>query len=452
MSVTGVDLGVSGLASGVDTSGIVDKLMAIERAPLQRMQLEQIRAETRKSLLGDISTRLTALRGAAADLRLSSIWADTQSVESSDTTRLTAVRVGGAGAGGYEVAITQLARAEQRTYTYTASASATTLTISGVDVQVGANATLDDVVNAINATADVPVYAVAAGGALVLSAKTTGAAVAPATAVFTAGGTTIAEDTTKAKAGQGAIVEVDGVQLTSKTNVTRDLVPGLELTLKALTPSGATVSVSVGSPGPDRDAIKAKLNAFIDQYNSTVDFIRAKLAEKYVVAPTTSGDASSGALQSDDGLQSLLSQMRSLIATPEIASIGISTGNATGGAPSADALAGKLVLDSAKLDAALTADPANVRTIVGAQSGVSGFSQAFTDLLDSATRSDGLLDAESDGADAALARLRDSIDETQRRLDAKEARLKASFAAMESALAQAQAQGNWLAGQLAGLS
>ena len=74
-----------------------------------------------------------------------------------------------------------------------------------------------------------------------------------------------------------------------------------------------TTSVTVGSPAPDKAAIKDKVQAFVDQYNSTIDFIRAELTEKRVPNATTDTDARKGSLFGDPQLTGLLSQLRSAI-------------------------------------------------------------------------------------------------------------------------------------------
>ena len=42
-------------------------------------------------------------------------------------------------------------------------------------------------------------------------------------------------------------------------------------------PQGGGTTVAVGPPAPDTDAVKAKVKAFVEQYNSTIDLIRSKL-------------------------------------------------------------------------------------------------------------------------------------------------------------------------------
>src|SRR3954468_20969670 len=112
-------LNLSGLASGVDTNSIVDQLMAIERQPRTRLQWRQSAIEARQNALKDVDTRLTNLLNAAKALRDVVTWTDSQTVSSSDPTKVTARRLSSAPAGPATVDVTQLATTEQRTYAYT---------------------------------------------------------------------------------------------------------------------------------------------------------------------------------------------------------------------------------------------------------------------------------------------------------------------------------------------
>ena len=446
--------GLSGLASGVDTSSLVEQLMAIERQPQQRMQLNKRVSEARETALRDVMSRLKNLLTAAADLRSAGLWADTQTVDTSDATKVTAKRVSGAGPGGYQIRPTQLARAEQRTYDYVQSGSATQITIGGVTVDIAAGADVNAAASAINSTSGSPVYAVAVAGQLVLSSRQTGAANG-----FTASGSQVTEDAAKEKLGLDASYRLDGVVKTSASNVITDAIPGVEITLKGV--ATANVTVTVGPPAADPAAVKAKVKAFVEQYNSTVDFIRSKLNEKRPVNPSTETDAMKGLLQGDTMLSGLLSRLRTTVteqfagnpaAYDQMSEIGVSTAAANGsGTLNQDAIAGKLQFDEAKFDAAMAGNPLAVRQLLGAQSGFSGFAQAIEGWLSPATGAGGTMDGRIAQADAEQKRLSDSIANMDRRLEVRQRQLKSYFAAMESAMSAAQQQSQWLAGQLAGL-
>ena len=112
---------LSGLASGLDTASIIDQLMAVERQPRTRIEMRQASEQARRDGLNQVPTQLKTLQDAATALRSAATWADTQTATSTDTTKLDVTRTGGAGPGGYDIAITRLASSTQRTYSYVAA-------------------------------------------------------------------------------------------------------------------------------------------------------------------------------------------------------------------------------------------------------------------------------------------------------------------------------------------
>jgi flagellar hook-associated protein 2 len=118
---------------------------------------------------------------------------------------------------------------------------------------------------------------------------------------------------------------------------------------------------------------------------------------------------------------------------------------ATGGASTDDAKAGRLVLDESKLTSALDGDWTAVKSFF------EGFDDQVAAFVKTQTGGSGVIDARLKGSDRTVSRIQEQIDATNLRLDKKEQRLKAQFAAMELALQNSQTQQAWLSGQLAAL-
>ena len=235
----------------------------------------------------------------------------------------------------------------------------------------------------------------------------------------------------------------------------RSAVAGLELTLKAT----GTSAVTVSAPGPDPEAVKFKVKAFVSQYNSTIDFIRGKLEEQPVKGATTRTDAAKGVLYGDSQLEGVLNQLRNLVSdavpgrTGDIKSLrdlGVSTGKATGGASSADSLDGKLVLDEAVLTSALESDRLDVKSFL--TDPTTGISGRLTALLEPLAKVGGLVDQRATQAGKQAGDVESQMTAMTARLELKQERLKAQFAAMEAAMMESQATSSWLSAQLAGLS
>jgi flagellar hook-associated protein 2 len=442
-------LALSGLASGVDTSGIVDQLMAIDRQAVTRLGLRKTAVQARSDNLGTVSTKLAALKAAAADLQAASLWADTQTVEASDPARLGVARTGGTGPGGYAVDVQRMASAARRTFAYTPQASDQTFTVAGKSFTVPAGATIQQVADQLNTTQGSPVYAAVvadpvAGEQLVISSRATGQG-----SVFTLSAAGFTEDAARARVtGLDALVSVDGAAAAEHpTNTLSGAIPGLTLTLKGVTAS--PVGVTVGAPGADQAAVKAKVKAFVTAYNDVVTTVRGFTDERPVAGAATATDAKKGQLFGDTGLLGTLTRLRQTV-SGAVAGLGISTGAGSGGASTPDAKLGKLTLDETKLTAAL-ADPDRLRGLLD------GFATDVTAVVkqqigSGAGTSTGVIAERVDASSRELRSLTAQADATSRRLDDKEKRLRAQFAAMETALQNAQTQQAWLAGQLASLA
>jgi flagellar hook-associated protein 2 len=445
-------LRLGGLASGLDTEAVLAQLLSAERAPRSRYERQVDVVEARKSTLADIASRLRALKTAVADLRSPTLFTDTQTVETSDATRVGVARTGGVGTGAYAVKVHAVAAAEQQRYTYAAQAGQTTISLGGHSTTIAANATIDDAVTAINADKDAKVWASkTAANELVFSWRDTG---------DVADGVRVTGDALTyagmVREGRNADFEIDGVRNTTSTSNTITSLPGLTLTLKA--PTAADVQITVGPPGPDQSKIKDKVKAFVEAYNAANDLMRTELREDKVRNAANRVDRGKGALRGDPAIQTLQSQLRqalqtvvgSTAAADQLADLGITTGSSTGaGTFSADAVNGKLVLDEAKLTETLAANPTAVKELLGGTG--AGVAQALESILEQAVGTDGTFAERAKSADAELTRLRASMSAFDERLELREKNLRAMFTRLEASLAQSQSQGSQLGAQLARL-
>jgi flagellar hook-associated protein 2 len=432
-------LGLSGIASGMDTDTIISQLLAIERQPRNRLVLADTRAQQREAGLKDIATKLGAVRDAANALKGSTVWLNVQKTTSSDPARIGVSAEAGAAPGTRLLEVSQLARTAQHAFTYAPSLSTQTITVGAFSLTVDPESTAATVAAAINDREDAPFSAVVAAGKLVLTSRTSGAAndfsIEPTPL--------LGEVAAYARPGLDALYTLDGIaQPPRSSNVITDAILGVEVTLKATTTS--PISITVSDPAPDTDGVKAKVNAFVTAYNSAIDHIRGKLGEKRVKDPTTTSEAGKGMFASDTMLSGVLSAMRSQIGN--LAAFGISTGAAKAGTTfSPESVAGKLTLDDTKLTAALAAgDTGTLRTALD------GLGQRLSDVITPVAGAQ--VTSALSGVTAQRKRVADEIARTDVRLASREQRLRAQFTAMESALAASQAAQSQLSSQLAGLA
>ena len=460
---------IGGIASGLDTNTIIGQLLAIERQPEVRMAQRQAVEEARQNALRDVNTRLANLQSAIAGLRDVGTWGDVQSVTSSDTANLDVERTGGAAAGGYQIQVTQLARAHQVTQSTGLAAAAADDVLhiavgagTAVDVSVSAGDSLQTIAGKINSANGIQVYASVVNSKLVLSGKVTGGANTIAvTADF---GLDAALGFAQSLSARDAQYTVDGGAVqTSASNVVSSAIPGITLTFKGVMAQAA--SVVVGSPQPDTDAIKSKIQSFVDQYNSTVDFIYGKLKEQKVVNPTTADDRAKGVLNADPGLESLLTSLREAVGDVfsgaaadlnNLSLVGLSTGSSVGsGSLNQDSIEGRLSLDSDKLATALSTRLYDVKRLFTNVTGTyasEGLAQRLDDLVTPQVAVGGILASRIAGEQSTIDDLKKSQADVETRVTLKEQQLRAQFTAMETALSRSQSLMSQLSGQLAQLA
>ncbi len=128
----GIDLGVSGLASGFDWRGLVDQLIEVERAPQRRMFTEQQAILARKVAYDSVNTQLSVLQNRVDDLNDSTLF-ESRLGNSSDEDVATVTAEAGAAIGSYKFDINQLATtAVQRGTSNIGSPLSTTTDVSAV--------------------------------------------------------------------------------------------------------------------------------------------------------------------------------------------------------------------------------------------------------------------------------------------------------------------------------
>ena len=128
----GLDLGLSGLASGFDWRTLVDQLQDVERSPQRRMVTEQQGIQTRKVAYESVSTQLSVLQNRVAELNDPTLF-DSRLAKASDEDVATVSTQAGAALGSYAFQVEQLATASVRQGSSNiGSALSTTTDVTGV--------------------------------------------------------------------------------------------------------------------------------------------------------------------------------------------------------------------------------------------------------------------------------------------------------------------------------
>ncbi len=454
-SGAGAPISFNGLASGLNTSEIISALLGVERAPITQLSNERTTLEGQQSVLRALQGELNQLTFSAQELSSPLLFKSAQSAESSEPGRVAATVTTGAAVGGYEVEVTRLANSGQRTFAFKSPAAGQAFTIDGHEVQLAAGATAQDLVNKINSDAEATAYAASPNGeTIILSTRETGASEAGFLTVAGAG-ETLTEKPELAKEGHDAEYEIDGVAGTSKSNTLTEAIPGVTLTLKALTTTSGPVTVSVQPPAPSTSAITEQVQSFIKQYNAVVGKLHTQLTTKPPTSPGTVSELQTGTLFGDLDLTTLVNRIRQAVYEPlkelqaemsSLADIGISTGAASGNStPSQSAVEGELTLNASQLESALAAHPAEVEKML--QSWAKGF-QAIVEVD---AGPGGSLEARIEGDTTQTTEMSRRIATMNEMLAVRQKALQSEFTAMESVVQHNQAQASWLSSQMASM-
>jgi flagellar hook-associated protein 2 len=453
-SASNAPLKIQGLGSGLKTEEIISGLMTIERRPLTRLQQEQVLQQSQESALRSLQSSLQTLVSNTSELGLPGLFEGHQTVNSSEPSRVSAMISGsGAAIGGYELEVTQLASASQRTFSFKSPAAEGALTIDGHEIKLSAGMSIGALVATINSDSEASVYAAAVNGeTVVLSDRSTGKPAAGFIEVTDATGT-LTEKAGLAREGKNAEYKLDGVAGSSASNTLTEAIAGVTLTLNALTTTGP-VTVNVAAPTAETSKIKSEVQAFVKQYNSTLEAIEQEVAAKPATSLQARAESRTGLLFGDTELSGLITSMRQSIYTPleglpeqmsSLASIGVSTGAASA-SPSQSAIEGKLTIDEAQLEEALQTNPAGVQKMLKQWS--AGFEKTLNAYAEPGA---GTLAQRISSDESEVTTIGQQITAMSEMLTVKQQNLEARYLALETAMSKISSQSSWLSKQLASL-
>jgi flagellar hook-associated protein 2 len=453
-----------GLASGIDTSAIIDALMDVERLPLQRIHVERADPVTRQSLIRDLNTMLLDLRTAARaiDNRSDTLVARSTkeellatAAESSNESVLTATSSGTAGPGTHSVRVNALATAARRVSgAYAAAtdgvgANGDTLSIAyggtaPIAITLTGSETLEDLADLVNEHVDndgsvrASILDDGAGGVrLILAGADVGSdANITVTTSLSAPGAVPFIDAALSQDATDAQLVVFGVPVTRNSNEISDVIPGVTLKLTGTNdPNVATDAVTV-TVTRDADAIATKLQTLVDAYNKIREFALRQATYDSVnrKAGLLSGDA--GLRMAERSAQGVIANLYEFAGNPfeSLSAIGLEFEKD-----------GKLTLDRTVLDAALAEDPDSVRQLLSGDGVTDGAATALARALDPLVRSgDGVFAERIAGFDDEVDAIDDRIARFEDRLARIEESLTRKFSALEQLISQLQSSSTFL--------
>lgn len=425
----------SGLASGLDSSSIIDKLVALERGTAATLSNRQSDLNTQKSIVNSLSSAVAALGTAARGMDLDSEIRP-RAATLSDTGKLSIAVAANASAGVHDLRVKQLAAAEVRSSKLFDTATAGTLGSGGVDITVSgatksinwdSTDTLDSIATKINgASAGVSASVLFDGTKhrLVVTASATGTA-ATATFVDRGDGLDLGNAANIKMPASNAVLSIDGIDVTRSSNVISDALSGVTFTLSsahAVTDPATKATVAL-----DKGGLTDKIKAIVAAYNSVNSALHNQLDYTGTTKGTSTlfGDSTLRQLQG-----ALASTMSRAYGGSNLGVLGLSRDKS-----------GALTFDETKLAAALASDPEAVsKVFVGG-----GFATAVGALADRYTQTtSGIFAAKTQSFADRYKSLQSQIDRVNKGADAMQARLEKQFSALELAMSAFQNQSAYI--------
>jgi flagellar hook-associated protein 2 len=449
----------TGVGSGLDVTGLVQKLIEAEGAPKSaRLDTAEAKAQAKLSALGSLRSALASFRDSVTKLKNIEAFRGRQ-VTLSNEDFFSATAASNAPPTSYSVEVDRLATAHKLRSPVPFAAATTpvgtgtlAITSGGVTFNVtidGTNNTVAGIAGAINASAagERVIASVITGSngasTLTLTARNTGLANAItvtqsggdgglAALVYPAGG-----GLAQAQEAFDARVLIDGIAVTSATNTISGAIAGVDLNLLAANADGVTTVLSVGY---DKDGARKTIDELVKSYNGVVDAIKS--VSSYDVAKKTGGP-----LFGDAGLRNLVFQLRRELGSSVLdvdpnldmlSKVGVTV-----------ALDGKMSVDGTKLDAALSSDIDAVGELF-AEPDV-GLAFKLDALLDPYLQTGGVFDSRDASIKSSIADIDDQREALSTRLQGLQTRYLRQFNALDGLLAQLNSTSNFLTQQLSQL-
>ncbi len=435
-----------GIGSNLDVKSIVTQLVALEKKPLEKLQLAAATVQTKISVFGQIKSLVSALSDAVSKLSSVTGW-NGVSASSSDTSAVTASAIGGTQPTSFSVEVQSLAKA-QSSYTMPllpvgGAIGAGTLRLeigqwagavftpgSGtpVDLTISATDTVADIaskINGANAGVTATVLSDASGDRLLLSGKNTGLAAGfqlsvtsdtdgdPADAL---GLSRLVNGSTTNQAATNAAATINGIGVSSATNVFANSVAGVTFTAVKETTAPVTLTIA-----KDTSTVKKNIEDFVKAYNEINGVLNE--ATKYDQATKTGG-----LLQGDGTTLALQSALRAAVQS-------MSTGSGMYGRLSDIGVSalrgGNLEVDSTKLGKALgNMDELKALFSTTTPGNAEGIAVRLKGLTKTLLASDGYFKTKDD----TLKRSLDNNAKDQVRVNEKASRMEAALNRRYSAL------------------
>lgn len=429
-----------GIGSGLDLNGLLDQLQDAERGKLKPIERQLETQQTKISAYGQLQSALSQFQTASAELNDSALYESLSTNVGGDA--ITATADDEAQPGSYNVTVDTLATrgtlasegvAELDAPLTTAEQTLTFTFGDGAskEVTIGANSSLEDIRDAINANEDSGVNATIVNDGtnyrLALSSSETGAD-ASITGFSFSGTEPFAADTDNTlQAGTDAALTVNGIAITSPTNQVEGAIQGVTLNLQE---GDSTVAVEQNTR-----AVREAITGFVDAYNEL----------KGTIGELTSFNAETGVageLNGDNTVRTVESRMRSILSGgiegefSMLSDIGISLQRD-----------GTLSIDESELDNAIVNNQDALSTFFAGDADDSGMAGQLNQGLDQLLGTNGAVKGAITGAENRVESLVERYTRTEQTIEQTISRYRTQFGQLDSMIAQMNQTSSYLTQQ-----
>ncbi|HEX9089653.1 MAG TPA: flagellar filament capping protein FliD [Arthrobacter sp.] len=451
---------IDGLSSGLDTTSMINALMAVEAQPQAMLQTKVTADQAMIKALTAFKTNLTVLNSSATASSIPGALNLFTTTSSSPT--LTATATTSAAAGSIDITVSQLASTKVgvtealTSWPTDATGNPAHLTLvdkTGKQTEITpASTSLDDVVKAINAAGGgataVKVPAGAGTYRLQMTSTTGGAAgdfqafqgtaadvtAGTATDLFSKPTAAVVKPAQDASALLYAGTAAQQT-ITSSSNTFKDILPGVSVTATAVSATPVTVAVASDVAG-----ITKKAGDLVSAVNDALHYVSDNSAVTTTKTSAGAAAAKGGIFTGNSSVRAINDDLFAAMAAP-----------INGKSPFEYGITvtrnGDFTFDKDKLTAAIAADPA------GTAAAIQTIASRVADSTKKATDStSGSVTQLVKGQQSEVTDLNNQISAWDRRLSDRRATLQSAYTNMEVLLGGYKAQSSWLSGQLAGLS
>ena len=447
-----------GVGSGLDLTGLLDQLQEAERGKLAPITRQKEQQQDKISAYGQLQTSLNSFQDAVAKLNDPKLYQSLSANVRGDAIKATTSA--SALPGSYRVEVSQLATSgtlastrvtDRDTALDLQGATAIRLEFGGadaVDIDIAPGSSLSAIRDAINANKDAGVNATiindGQGYRLALSSKNTGADASIASFSFvdtsqspevTVAGP-FAEDAATKRAGEDAVLTVNGIAISSANNQIEGAIQGVTLNLAEL--SIADGETATSTVNVERDTLK--------QREAINDFVKAFNDLKGTIGKLTSfnGDSeTAGELVGDSTVRTIESRLRSVL-TGGVAGGELSTLNQLGITLQRD---GTLEMDDDTISDLVANNPQALSDFfVGGEAG-NGLAAQLDSTVERMLGDNGVVKLAISGAENRVKSLDERFERMEVTIERTISRYRTQFGQLDSMIAQMNSMSSYLTQQ-----